>query len=322
MTYIGIDVSKDSFVAAFPDGHHYLTRTYSNSTSGIRRLIEVLSPGEHHCVMEATGNYCFLLLYMLDEEGIAGSLVNPKQTKHFFRMMLGTTKTDTQDACMLAMYGEKMNPPIYKIPSESLMRIKQKRTVIRQMKKQLRATKNLKSSLMVLPSTDPKSIMALNHTISFLEAEIKSMEKEMADLTENEFSKQLKALMSIKGIGITLATALIVATGGFTYFQNAKQVSRYIGICPTYQQSGTSLNVRGRINKNGDSNLRSMLYLGAWTALQYNAACRECYLRLRGEGKPPKVAVIAVENKLVRQAFAIVKSGTTYIDGFTSARPK
>ena len=40
-------------------------------------------------------------------------------------------------------------------------------------------------------------------------------------------------LTSIKGIGVTLAAALIVATGGFTYFDNAKQLTRYLGLSIT-----------------------------------------------------------------------------------------
>ena len=70
-------------------------------------------------------------------------------------------------------------------------------------------------------------------------------------------------LTSIKGIGVTLAAALIVATGGFTYFDNAKQLTRYLGLSPIYQQFGTSVNVKGHINQNGDSNLRSQLYVAA-----------------------------------------------------------
>lgn len=58
-------------------------------------------------------------------------------------------------------------------------------------------------------------------------------------------------LTSIKGIGVTLAAALIVATGGFTYFDNAKQLTRYLGLSPIYQQFGTSVNVKGHINQNG-----------------------------------------------------------------------
>ncbi|MCK0193569.1 IS110 family transposase [Ornithobacterium rhinotracheale] len=172
MTYIGIDISKDSFVAAFPKVSGYQTQTYPNTVKGIRKFIGSLSVTEHHCVMEATGNYGFLLLYLLDRQGIASSMVNPKQIKHFSRMMMTVTKTDPKDACMIAMYGEKMNPPVYKMPSEAVMLLKQKKTIIRQLKKQLTASKNLKSSLVMLPFQDKNGMKALDKTISFWQAKL------------------------------------------------------------------------------------------------------------------------------------------------------
>ena len=57
------------------------------------------------------------------------------------------------------------------------------------------------------------------------------MEEKLASLAQGEYKKQMDLLTSIKGIGVTLATALIVATGGFTYFDNAKQLTRYLGAC-------------------------------------------------------------------------------------------
>ena len=72
----------------------YRTKTYPNTSTGVRKFIATLSVVEHHCVMEATGNYGFLLLYLLHQSGIAVSLVNPKQIKHFARMMMAVTKTD------------------------------------------------------------------------------------------------------------------------------------------------------------------------------------------------------------------------------------
>lgn len=128
-------------------------------------------------------------------------------------------------------------------------------------------------------------------------------------------------LTSIKGIGVTLAAALIVATGGFTYFDNAKQLTRYLGLSPIYQQFGTSVNVKGHINQNGDSNLRSQLYVAAFSSLRCNAECKACFYRLRSNGKPGKVAVVAVANKLIRQAFAVVTQGKPYVDGFKSEKP-
>ena len=320
MVYIGIDISKNNFVVAYPSTNGYSTKTFPNSTAGVRTFIATLSVAEHHCVMEATGNYCFLLLYLLHQSSIAVSLVNPKQIKHFARMMMAVTKTDEKDACMIAMYGEKMNPPIYKMPSQSIILLKQKKTVIRQLRKQLVASKNLRGSLIVLPYRDKACVRTLDKTIDFLTKQIEQLEAELADIASSEFDKQLKALTSIKGIGITLATALILTTGGFTYFDNAKQLSRFIGICPTYQQSGTSVNIKGHINRNGDEHLRSLLYVASWIALRYNASCRECYLRLKANGKPSKVALIAVANKLVRQAFAIATTDSTYTDGFISTK--
>ena len=321
MTYIGIDISKATFVAAFPSSNGYRTETFSNDAKGIHKFIGKLCADSHHCVMEATGNYCFLLLYLLDKAGIAASLVNPKKIKNYSRVMMSVTKTDDMDARLIADYSEKMKPVPYKLPSESLMLLKQKKTVIRQLQKQLAMTKNLQSSLEPLPVKDKRCLSSIKHTITFLEKQISHLEEELAQTAESVFEKQLKALTSIKGIGVTLATALIIATGGFTYFDNAKQLSRYIGICPTIEQSGTSINIRGHINRNGDENLRSMLYVAAWSASRHNQTCKECYQRLRNRGKSGKLAMIAVANKLVRQAFAVVTSNTSYIDGFVSTKP-
>ena len=154
-----------------------------------------------------------------------------------------------------------------------------------------------------------------------LEKQIKAMEEKITSLAQGEYKKQMDLLTSIKGIGLTLAAALIVATGGFTYFDNAKQLTRYLGLSPTYQQSGTSVNVKGHINRNGDSSLRSQLYVAAFSSLRCNTECKACFDRLRSNGKPGKVVVIAVANKLVRQAFAVVTQGKPYVDGFKSEKP-
>lgn len=321
MTYIGIDISKASFVAAFPGKAGYRTEAFSNDAKGIRKFISRLDPQTHHCVMEATGNYCFLLLYLLEKASVNASLVNPRKIKNYARVMMSVTKTDAKDACLIADFGERFTPDPYRFPSEHIMILKQKKTVVRQLQKQLTSTRNLLSSLDPLPVRDKKCLNSLKQTITFLEKQIKYLQQEMESVVSDVFDRQLKLLTSIKGIGITLATALIIATGGFTYFGNAKQLSRFIGICPTIEQSGTSVNIRGHINRNGDENLRSMLYVAAWSASQHNTACRELYQRLKGRGKSGKVAMVAVANKLVRQAFAVATSNTSYIDGFVSTKP-
>ena len=321
MTYVGIDVSKATFVVAYSSAKTSKTRTFKNTVKGVHEFIQTISANEHHCVLEATGNYSSLLVYLLSEAEITVSLENPLKIRNFSRVMLSVVKTDEIDAHLIALYGEKMQPAPYKLRSETILVLKQKRTVLRQLKKQLIATTNLKGSLEVLPHFDPKCKRTIEKTIEFLTKQIKSMEEELANLAQSEFKKQMSLLTSIKGIGVTLAAALIVATGGFTYFDNAKQLTRYLGLSPTYQKSGTSVNVKGHINRNGDPNLRSQLYVAAFSSLRCNTECKACFDRLRSKGKPGKVAVIAVANKLIRQAFAVVTQEKPYVDGFKSAKP-
>ena len=315
MTYVGIDVSKVTFVVAYSSVKTNKTRTFKNTVNGVHEFVQTISASEHNCVLEATGNYSALLVYLLSEAGITISLENPLKIKNFARVMLTVTKTDEIDARLIALYGEKMQPAPYKLV------LKQKRTVLRQLKKQLVATRNLKGSMEVLPFFDPKCKKTIEKTITFLEKQIKEMEEELASLAQGEYKKQMDLLTSIKGIGVTLAAALIVATGRFSYFDNAKQLTRYLGLSPTYQQSGTSVNVKGHINRNGDSSLRSQLYVAAFSSLRCNTECKACFDRLRSNGKPGKVVVIAVANKLVRQAFAVVTQGKPYVDGFKSEKP-
>ena len=321
MTYVGIDVSKTTFVVAYSSDKASKTKTFRNTVKGVHEFIQTISSAGHHCVLEATGNYSSLLVYLLSQAGITVSLENPLKIRNFARVMLSVTKTDETDALLIALYGEKMQPAPYRLRSDAILTLKQKRTVIRQLKKQLIATRNLKGSMEALPFFDPKCRKTIEKTIAFLEKQIKGLEEELSSLAQSEYKKQMDLLTSIKGIGITLAAALIMATGGFTYFDNAKQLTRYLGLSPTYQQSGTSVNVKGHINRNGDSSLRSQLYIAAMAYLRCNTECKECFTRLRSNGKPGKVAVIAVANKLVRQAFAVVTQERTYVDGFKSAKP-
>ena len=318
MTYIGIDVSKDSFVAAYPKKSGYTTKTFLNTTSGVRQFISSL-PEDCHCVMEATGNYSMLLLYLLQQANIIVSMENPQKIKHFARAMLSTTKTDEIDAKLIALYGEKMEPAPYKIPSESIILLKQKRTVLRQLKKQLIAMTNMQHAMSVLPKQDPTAKVAIEQTIKFLRKQISKLEDEITHLSNKEFKRQMELLTSIKGIGENIASALILATGGFTYFSSAKQISRFLGLCPTYQQSGTSVNVKGHINRNGDTHLRSLMYVVAFSSIRSNTACKETYERLRSRGKSGRVAIIAIANKLIRQAFAVVTNNRPYIDRYVSS---
>ena len=77
------------------------------------------------------------------------------------------------------------------------------------------------------------------------------------------------------------------------------------GIYRTIYQSGTSVNGSGKICKMGMGQMRKILFMGSLTAIRHNLACKKLFERLVEKGKPKKVALVAVMNKLIKQAFAV-----------------
>ncbi len=138
------------------------------------------------------------------------------------------------------------------------------------------------------------------------------MEYEIEQIIEKEHNAMMKNLTSIPGVGKKTAVALIVATGGFTRFDSHKKLSAYLGLCPRIYESGTSVKGRSRTCKLGMSRVRVMLYMCTWSAIKSNVACKQLYDRLVEKGKAKMLALIAVANKLLRQAFAIAKNGVQY----------
>lgn len=111
---------------------------------------------------------------------------------------------------------------------------------------------------------------------------------------------------------------LIVLTDGFSRFDSAAALCSYCGTTPVIRKSGTSVNSRPRISKIGNQKLRNLLFLCSFTASIHNKACNQVYHRIVNKGKSKKLALIAVSNKLIKQAFAIAQSGIPYEDNYKS----
>jgi transposase len=305
-TYVGIDVAKDSLSLAYAKSDtSWKVGSFPNSPAGIRMLISSLPSGAH-CIVEATGSYSMLVTYMLSHAQICISVINPKQSHHFAKMRLSVTKTDESDAVLLARYGQMTQPSVYQLTSDALLRLRQKRTLLRQYKKQYHAMRNVEHSFSSLPVKDEAVQISLTHILNQFDAAMKAIKDEIEELTKANFNHELVRLTSVVGISTTTATALIEVTGGLRHFHSAKALAKFIGVAPVIYQSGKLNSAKG-ICKTGDGQLRSMLYVASWSAIQHNKSCRALYQRLKAAGKPSKVALIAVVNKLLRQAFAVVK---------------
>jgi len=133
-------------------------------------------------------------------------------------------------------------------------------------------------------------------------------------LIKQHHQELFEQVTSIPGLGRKSALLLVVITGGFTRFAHYKQLVSYLGLSPRIYESGTSIKGRARICKMGMSRVRAVLYVCSWSAIKANKACRELYERLLAKGKAKRLALIAVVNKLLRQAFAVATKKEFYLE--------
>jgi transposase len=73
-------------------------------------------------------------------------------------------------------------------------------------------------------------------------------------------------LQTIPGIGKSTAMHLIVVSDGFRKFENAKQFTCYIGLSPVEILSGSSVNGKTSISKQGNGKVRNLLFLCSFNA--------------------------------------------------------
>jgi transposase len=310
----GIDISKKVFdVYSTRSGHIQL----NNDDKGFKALLTKL-PKEVLVVMEATGYYHYRLAQYLHNKSVEVSVVNPLSVKRFIQMKLAKVKTDKSDAKAICEYGQKNDVPLYNAMSEVQAESLQLFRLLDSYLKQRTATKNKLKGEEALGIPSRFVYRSLKRNLKHLRQEVAVLESRLLDLVKQDQQHQLTLLKSIPGMGVKTALFLIVVTDGFKKFENAKQLCSYVGITPTIRESGSSIRGRSRISKVGNRKLRNLLFLCAFSACKYNKGCKAIYDRLVAKGKSKKLALIAVANKLLKQAFAIAKSGLPYDENFVS----
>lgn len=310
--YIGIDISKDYFDMAMENEQGaYSSYQFSNDRKGFSKMIKLL-PEHSWCVMEASGPYYLRLATFLQEHSLKVSVVNPLVIRRFCQMMLMRAKTDKKDAIMIAQYGKVNRPPQWIGEERYVLELKQLQTYLDQLNKQRTSFIRQQQAFSQSTIRNRKVYFGIKSQIRRLESEISKVEIEMLHIIELHHGEMFEQLQSIPGLGKKTSLLLIVLTGAFTKFENHKQISSYFGLSPRIFESGKSIKGRARICKMGMSRIRAMLYMCACNAKRCNKACKQLYDRLIAKGKSGKLALIAVANKLIKQAFAIATNKTTY----------
>jgi transposase len=214
-------------------------------------------------------------------------------------------KTDKKDAIMIAEYGKTEQPKAWIADQAHHLELKQMQAFLDQLDKSRTNYIRQLEAFSQSPNMHKAVKKGLSKMIKTVEAQIQEIEDKMEEIIRQYHNEMFEQIKSIPGVGKKTSLLLVVISAGFTKFQNAKQLCSYVGLSPRIFESGSSVKGKVKICKMGMSKIRAKLYLCSWSAIKYNKACKDLYTRIVEKGKPKQVALIAVANKLLKQAFVL-----------------
>ena len=153
----------------------------------------------------------------------------------------------------------------------------------------------------------------LDRQVDELEAQISAWHR------SSELSCKLE---KIPGIGPITASALVATVGDAKSFQNARQMSAWMGLVPRQSSSGGKTTLLG-ISKRGDTYLRTLLIHGARSVVRTAERRRspdDWLIRLQ-QRRSHNVCAVALANKNARMAWALLARDREFEPDYKAARP-
>jgi transposase len=321
---VGIDVAKGDFKSCMSviDSQQKVTvkstGTFKNTLKGFEEFYRWTTKHTKEDIpviflMEATGIYYEQLAWFLYDKECKVSVTLPNKAKRYIQGLGLKSKNDKIDANGLSKMCAEQSLPLWNPISKSIYH--------------LRALTRLHEDLSGQRGATINRMEALNHSMHDLK-DLKKSVKKIIDTFDKELSKieqQIKLTISndpilkskferisiIKGVGLITFAVIVSETNGFELFNNVAQLTSYAGYDVTENQSG-SKNGKTRISKKGNSHIRRVLHLPAFTAVKYEPPFKTFYERIYGSTHVKMKAYVAIQRKLLGLIYTLWKNDSTY----------
>jgi transposase len=287
--FVGIDVGKFYVdVALGADGE---VRRFKNDDGGIDEILSLFKGLPIGLVvLEASGGYQRQITAALVGAGWPAVAVNPRQVRDFGKAIGRLEQTDELDSRVLALFAERIRPPVRPLPDETVQLVQDWLTRRRQLVDMLVAEKNRAQQ------ARPEIRKGINQHITWLKKQLRDSERGLKELLANcpQWDARVDLLDQQKGIGHVSACTLVAGLPELGTLTR-KKIAKLAGLAPLSCDSGT---FRGkRTTWGGRSDVRACLYMVTLSAIRWQPTIRDFYARLLSRGKEKMVALVAAMRK-------------------------
>jgi transposase len=331
---IGIDLAKNVIQVCKIDKQGELLSNKAISPSKLKELLAKSIPSI--VAMEGCGA-CHYWARLAQNHGHDVRVISPRKVKAF----LQGHKTDANDALAIAIASTQSGMVFSQIKSEQQQSLQTLETSRKFLDKELTALNNhlraylyeygitmnkgrkslRETMVIVLDALDTRLPLCIKNTLKLLweRYQLTVIQLKEAEKCRAALVKQLEPcnrLMELEGIGYACAAMLYATMGDGREFKNGRQASVYIGLTPKQHSSGGKTYMRGIDKQGGNKALRAALYQGALSVISRLPSeprtAKEAWLLRLIERAGVKRACIALANKTVRTAWALLATGKPY----------
>jgi transposase len=331
---ISLDLAKNIIQACKISTHGELISNKAISPQSLKELLANSTPSV--VAMEGCGS-CHYWGRLARSYGHKVRIIAPKRVKAF----LQGQKTDANDALAIAAAAMQLGVrfcPVKEVDQQSLQTLETSRKFLSRDQVALgnhiraylyeygmtieKGKKHLTEAMtLVLDGADTRLPISLKATLLILweryqltEDQIEQVTKEKASLVKQV--EPCKRLMALEGVGEVCASMLYASLGNGREFKNGRHASVYIGLTPKQHSSGGKIYMTGIDKNGGNKELRSALYQGALAVISRlpteAKTGKQSWLIALVQRVGIKRACIALANKTVRTAWALLSTGKSY----------
>jgi transposase len=330
MRFIGLDVHRDFCEVAISEGGKARRAGRVAARPAELELFAQSLAADDRVVLEATGNALAIARILAPHVGEV-VLAHSRKVRAIAEAKV---KTDAVDACTLAeLLAADLVPRVW-IGDEQTRLLRRLVSRRRQLVKQSTRTKNEISAVLLrnlkgrppvsdvfgkagrawlatleLGIDERETVDSGLRQLDFLQSELTHVDRAIAE--QALASPEIRRLMTVPGVDVTTAAALMAAIGDVARFPTPRHLVGYLGLDPKLRQSGLSNPRHGRISKEGSAAARHALVEAAWSAAKTSGPLH-AFAERTAARRGRQIAAVAVARKLAVLAWHLLSRGEDY----------